>query len=264
MQIASNKLWFIWLIASRLYGQRYKGSLLGYLWPFLAMAVMLFIYSMVFSVIFKARWQQVGVEVAATDIPFWLILLAGQMIYQLFSETMNQAPSLILAVPNYVKKVKFPLAILPVANYICSLFNVLIGLMILIAASICLGVHHWSIMLTPLVLLQTAFWCLGLSWFLSALGIFFRDLQQMTGLLSLALLFATPIFYPPDIVPPEYKIFLDINPLAYIIGTLRGLLFWGETPAWPLFCLWTLASAAFAAAGYYIFQKLRPNFADIL
>ncbi|MGL4209765.1 MAG: ABC transporter permease, partial [Candidatus Adiutrix sp.] len=117
------KLWLIWTLAVRGYSQHYKGSLLGYLWPYISMLVMLLIYSMVFSVIFNARWQQLGVDTPLIEVPFWIILLAGQLMYQLMSEIMNQGPSLVLAVPNYVKKIKFPLEILPIISFLGLLFN---------------------------------------------------------------------------------------------------------------------------------------------
>lgn len=259
-----NKLWLIWTLSLRNYSQRYKGSLLGYFWPFISMFVLLLLYSMVFSIVFKARWKQAGVDVQDVEIPFWLILLSGQILYALMCEILNQGPGLILSVPNYVKKIIFPLETLPVVSFLVALFNALICLAVLLAAAAFLGVHHREALLIPLVFIQMTFWCLGLGWLLSSLGVFFRDLQQVMPLLSQVLLFATPIFYPPQIVPEKYKFVIDFNPLAYMVDTMRGLLLWGRLPDWSIFGLWTLAAMVFAVFGYFIFKRLRPSFADIM
>lgn len=260
----SAKLWLAWTLAVRGYSQRYKGSFLGYLWPFVSMFALLLLYSMVFSIIFQAKWKQMGVDAPVAEAPFWIILLAGQLVYTLMAEVLNQSPNIVLAVPNYVKKIKFPLEILPMVSFIGSLFNALISLLVLVAVAAALGIHHWTALLAPVVFIQMALWCLGLGWLLSSLGVLFRDLQQIMPLIAQILLFATPIFYSPQLVPPEYQIVLAINPLAYMVETLRGLVLWGQLPNWGIFALWTLGGGLFALFGLSVFQRLRHTFADIM
>ena len=126
------------------------------------------------------------------------------------------------------------------------------------------GTFHWHILLTPLVFMQAAFWCLGLSWMLAAAGVFVRDLQQAVPFVLQILLFATPICYPASAVPEAFRAVVLINPLAFLVETFRNLALWGIAPPWKLFFAWTVASALFAYVGLLLFRRLRNTFADVL
>lgn len=252
-------------LARRSFSQRFRGSLLGALWPLVSTLALLLIYSMVFSIIFQARWKQVGIEPeAARDIPFWLILLIGQVLYMLVAEMLNQSPSLVLAYPSYVKKIRFPLAILPVVSYLVASFTAAISLAVMLVIAVALGVCQWTALLLPAIFLPLTFWSLGIGWLLSALGVFFRDLQMVTPLISQLLLFGTPIFYSMSMIPEKYAIFFHLNPLAYMVETARGLILWGTLPNWGLFALWTIAGVLFAVGSLAIFNRLRGGFADVM
>ena len=259
-----EKLWLVANLALRQFLQRYQGSFLGILWPFLSAAIQMTIYAFIFSVVLKTKWQQAGINGPQEDLPFWLVMFAGMIVYFFCSEMIGVAPTMITSVPSYVKKIKFPLGVLPFVNLMVSLTTSCVFLVFLLIAIAAVGTCHWHILLTPLVFMQAAFWCLGLSWILGAAGVFIRDLQQAVPFLLQIMLFVTPIFYPATAIPEKFRIFVQLNPLAFLVDTFRNLALWGAAPSWKLFCAWTAASALFAYAGLLLFRRLRNTFADVL
>jgi lipopolysaccharide transport system permease protein len=264
MRQYKETFWLVSSLAKRQFLQRYQGSFLGVLWPFLTAMIQMTIYAFFFSVIFKARWQQIGISGPQEELPFWLVMFAGITVYFFCAELIGAAPTMITSVPNYVKKIRFPLAILPVVNMLVSATTACVFLAILAIATVVTGTFHWHILLAPLVFMQAAFWCLGLSWMLAAIGVFVRDLQQVMPFLLQILLFATPIFYPVSAVPGRLRMVIRINPLAFLVETFRNLALFGIPPHWGMFSVWTAASVLFAYTGLLIFRRLRSAFADVM
>ena len=264
MNLYKEKLWLIANLAARQFQQRYRGSFLGVLWPFFAAAIQISIYAFIFSVILKARWQQVGISGPQEDLPFWLVMFAGMTVYFFCSEIIAAAPGMVTSVPNYVKKIKFPLAVLPIVQTLVSITTACVFLVILTAAIVFTGNLHWHILLTPLVFMQSALWCLGLSWMMAAAGVFVRDLQQVVPFMLQIMLFLTPIFYPASAVPERFRVIAKLNPLAFLVETFRNLALWGIFPSWKVFGIWTIASVVFAWMGFLMFRRLRGAFADVL
>ncbi|MGR8997957.1 MAG: ABC transporter permease, partial [Gammaproteobacteria bacterium] len=178
---------------------RYKGSAMGLLWSFLNPVFMLVVYTFVFSVVFKARW---GVGEDETKTQFAIVLFVGMIVHGLFAEVLNRAPGLILSNVNYVKKVVFPLDILPVISMGAALFHSLISLLVLLAAFVLInGYLHWTAIFIPLVLLPLVILTLGLAWILASLGVFLRDVGQTIGIVMTVTLFCSPVFYPITALP---------------------------------------------------------------
>ncbi|MES2091729.1 MAG: ABC transporter permease [Pseudomonadota bacterium] len=242
---------------------RYKGSAMGLAWSFFNPVFMLVVYTFVFSEIFKSRWGGIGGDDSKTQ--FAVVLFVGMIVLSLFSEVLNRAPSLILSNVNYVKKVVFPLEILPVIAMGATLFHSLISLGVLLAAfALFNGYLHWTAIFTPLVLLPLIILTLGLAWMLASLGVFLRDVGQTIGILTTVLMFLSPVFYPVTAVPERFRPFIMANPLTFIIEQARAVLIWGQLPSWSGLGIYTLAAAAIAWAGYAWFQKTRKGFADVL
>jgi lipopolysaccharide transport system permease protein len=240
---------------------RYRGSFMGILWSFFNPVFMLAVYTFVFSVVFNARWS--GGSSSKTE--FALILFAGMIVFNLFSECVNRAPGLILSNVNYVKKVVFPLEILPFVALGAAAFHLLISVAVwLIFYVIFFGVPYPTLLLLPLVLLPLALFTLGLSWMLSSLGVYLRDVGQIVGVITTALMFLSPIFYPVTALPEEYQTLLHLNPLTPIIEQTRQALVWGNVPDIKFWSLTLIASAAIAWLGFAWFQKTRKGFADVL
>jgi lipopolysaccharide transport system permease protein len=240
---------------------RYRGSVLGLLWSFFNPLFMLAVYTFVFSEVFKARWS-VDSE---SKTEFALVLFAGLIVFNLFSECINRAPSLILSNVNYVKKVLFPLEILPFVALLSCLFHTFVSLAVwLIAYIIFFGAPHATLIYLPLVLLPLAFFIMGLSWALASLGVYLRDVSQLIGVVMMAMMFLSPIFYPASALPEAYRHLLFLNPLTAVIEMTRDVLFWGRLPDFELLGIFWLATAIIAWLGFAWFQKTRKGFADVL
>jgi lipopolysaccharide transport system permease protein len=240
---------------------RYRGSIMGILWSFFNPVFMLVIYTFVFSVVFKARWH------AGSDskTEFALVLFAGLMMFNLFAECINRAPSLILSNANYVKKVVFPLEILPWVILGSALFHTLISLFVWLLAYLALfGVPHITVLLLPMIMLPLLLFIMGLTWGLASLGVYLRDVAQVTGVLTTVLMFLSPIFYSGESLPEQYRQFLLINPLTPAIEQARDVLFWGRVPDMATYLVYLLGAALVAWLGFVWFQKTRKGFADVL
>jgi len=240
---------------------RYKGSMLGLLWSFLNPVLMLCVYTFVFSVVFQARWS----DGSDSKTEFALVLFSGLIVFNLFAECINRAPGLILSNVNYVKKVVFPLEILPVIALGSALFHMLVSLGVwLIAYCILIGIPHLTLLLVPFILLPLLLLILGLSWGLASLGVYLRDTSQITGILTTVLMFLSPIFYPVSALPEKFRAVLQLNPLAPIIEQTRNVLIQGTAPCMTSLLSSILGSALFAWLGFVWFQKTRKGFADVL
>ncbi|MEP9318838.1 ABC transporter permease [Pseudomonas sp. LABIM340] len=240
---------------------RYKGSYMGILWSFFNPILMLAVYTFVFSVVFKARWN----TNSESKGEFALILFAGLILFNIFSECITKAPGIILYNANYVKKVVFPLEILPWVSLGAALFHGAISLAVWLAVYIfTFGLPPATALLLPTIIVPFALFILGLSWTLSALGVFLRDTSQFIGIATTAILFMSPIFYPISAIPEDYRQFLFMNPLTLIIEQGRNLLYWGITPSPYLIIGYTAGATTIAWLGFVLFQKTRKGFADVI
>ena len=240
---------------------RYRGSLMGILWSFFNPVFMLAVYTFVFSVVFKARWN----TNSDSKTEFALVLFAGLIVFNLFAECINRAPSLILSNVNYVKKVVFPLEILPWVSMGASLFHALVSLAVwLIAYVVLFGLPQITVLLLPLVIIPFILIIMGLSWVLASLGVYLRDVSQIISIVTTVLMFLSPIFYPVTSLPEQYRHFLFLNPLTAVIEQARNVLFWGKSIDWLLLTTYTPVTIVIAWAGFAWFQKTRKGFADVL
>jgi lipopolysaccharide transport system permease protein len=240
---------------------RYKGSVLGILWSLINPIFMLLVYTFVFSVVFKARWN--GGSDSKTE--FSLVLFAGLIVFNLFAECLNRSSGLILSNANYVKKVVFPLEILSFVSLGGAIFNAGISIVVwLIAYIIFYGVPHITALLLPLVLLPLFIFILGITWIFSSLGVYVRDISQFLGVLTTVLMFMSPIFFPVSALPEKFQVFVKLNPLAPIIEETRQVLFWGQIPNLYEYGLCLFIATLIAMFGFYWFQKTRKGFADVI
>ncbi|MFD2331429.1 ABC transporter permease [Cohnella sp. GCM10020058] len=242
---------------------RYKSSYLGILWSFVTPLFMLLIYTYFFSVVFQNKWGS-GADDGG-KFQFAIFLFCGLTVFNFFSDVINRAPSLIISNTNYVKKVVFPIEILPVTSIGSALFHMVISLvLLLISVVICYGTIHWTIVLLPIVLIPLILLSLGLSWFFAALGVFVRDVTQFLGLAVQALMFLSPVFYPLSIIPERLWFIYKLNPLTGIIENMRNILITGEMPEWSSIGISFLLGLVVSILGYVWFRKLRGGFADVL
>jgi lipopolysaccharide transport system permease protein len=240
---------------------RYRGSIMGILWSFFNPIFMLTIYTFVFSTVFKARWA--GGSDSKTE--FALLLFSGMLVFSLFSECVTRAPTLILANPNYVKKIVFPLEILPIVNLGAALFHLCVSLMVwLLFYIVAYGWPKPEILLLPVALFPFVLFVLGVSWFLAALGVYLRDISQFVGVAVTALMFLTPIFYPISALPEAYRRIVSLNPITVAVDQARSLMFWGHGIEWGWWSVYLVISLMVGCLGFAWFQNTRRGFADVI
>ncbi len=262
----SKSLWrnrqLIFQMTKREVVGRYKGSVMGLAWSFFNPVLMLVVYTFVFSVVFQSRWHMDGDE---SKTQFAVVLFVGMIVHGLFAEMLNRAPALILSNVNYVKKVIFPLEILPVVSLGAALFHSLISIGVLLLAFVLFnGYLHWTTIFVPVVLLPLIILSLGFSWMLASLGVFLRDVGQIVGIVTTVMLFLAPVFYPIAALPEQFRPWLMANPLTFIIEQAREVVIWGHMPDWFGLGIFTLVATAVAWLGFAWFQKTRKGFADVL
>jgi len=261
MQTIWRNRYLIYQMSKREIIGRYKGSAIGLLWSFITPMMMLAVYTFVFSVVFKARWS--GGTDSKTE--FALVLFAGLIIFNLFAESVSRAPSLIVSNVNYVKKIIFPLEILPVIAMMSALFNLLISMVVwLLFYLIFYGLPSAHILLLPLIILPFMLMTLGACWFLASLGVFFRDIAQFIGIAINILMYLSPIFYPVTALPEQLRQFMLLSPLSSVIEQARNVMIWHHGLDWLAWGEYFILSAAIAILGFAWFQKTRKGFADVL
>lgn len=251
----------IYTLTKREVISRYRGSMLGLLWSFFTPVLMLVVYTFVFSVVFQAKWSEGQTSKSA----FALVLFSGLIIFNLFSECINKAPGTIIANANYVKKVIFPLEILTWVNMGAALFHFFISCVVwLVFYVIEVGMPHLTLLLLPLVLIPLILMTAGLSWFLAALGVYIRDVSQLVGIITMVLMFLSPIFFPTSALPASIRSWLLLNPLAHFIEQARAVMYWGVVPDMGSWLIGLVISSIIAWGGFYFFQKTRKGFADVI
>lgn len=240
---------------------RYHGSTMGLLWSLFNPIIMLSIYTFVFSVVFKARWG----TGTGSKTEFALMLFAGLILFNLFAECISRAPTIILANTNYVKKVVFPLELLPIVSLGTALFHFTVSLCVWLAAyTVFFGIPHLQVLAVPLILIPLILFILGISWFIASIGVFLRDVSQVIGVVVSIMMFLSPIFYPISALPEQYRAYLNLNPLTGAIELTRGILFNGDIPAASQLLPYYISALLVCYLGFAWFQMTRKGFADVL
>lgn len=240
---------------------KYKGSWLGILWTILNPLALLGVYTFVFGVVMKVRWG-VGSD---DHTQFALVLFVGMLVHSFFSECVSKAPTLVTDNVTFVKKVVFPLEILPLSALLSALFHLFVALLVFLAAFAWINARlPITAILFPLTLLPAVLFTLGFTWFLSSIGVFFRDINQLVSLIVILFLFLSPVFYPVSALPPRFQSLIALNPLTLTIENGRRVLIFGTEPEWARLALQTLWSGAIAYLGFWWFQKTRKGFSDVV
>lgn len=252
----------LWQFARREVLGRYRGSILGLAWSFLTPLMMLGVYSFVFVGVFRASWPGAA---KGGGLEFALQVFAGLIVFNLFAEVAGKSPNLIVDQPNLVKKVIFPVELLVWVAVLSGLFHLLISVgSLLVVLLLTRGGLPLSAVALPLVLLPFLFFLLGLGWFLSALGVYVRDVGQVMTMVVSLTMFMSPVFYSLTTLDVRWQFWMRLNPLTLIIEQVRAVALHGEWPAWGLLGLYALFASLFAIAGATFFQMTRQGFSDVL
>lgn len=239
---------------------RYRGSMLGTLWMALLPIISVLVYTVVFGLILKQRWP--GLESNKWTYP--LLIWAGLGLFNAFAEVVQRATSIIAAQPNLVKKVVFPLDVLPVMLVGTSVIPLGISLVAVTVGMVICRAEMPNLLLMAMTVGFFLVWLQGLAWLLAGVGTFLRDLGPMVQAICPLMLFVTPIFYPISMVPEPYRLWFWANPLAVMVETLRASLLHSTFPP-----LWAMAGCAVVCLftwqlGSLVFSRLRSEMADVV
>ena len=242
---------------------RHRGSNLGHLWAILKPLSMLALYVFIFGEIFNGKF---GVIADETTFDFTLGIFMGLSLFNVIGEAVGAAPLLIVNQPNFVKKVVFPLEVIPLSNVATSVYHSLLSLALLLAIAPFShsGVSWQGALALPLIVLPIAFMALGLAWGLAAVGVFLRDVSQLVPFLSTAIMYGSAVVYSPIKVPHPIYVVLRFNPLLQVINEARSIVLWHMAPNYGHILYAYAAAAVMLAAGYALFSILRPYFAEVI
>jgi len=252
----------IHILTRREISGRYRGSLFGSLWTLLTPLLMLVVFTLVFGVVLQTRWP--GSEGQGIGM-FALRLLAGMLVHGLLGEALSRAPTLVVAQPNYVNKVVFPLEVLGWVNLLTALFHTAIALALLIVVNGLWGSGFaLSQLSVPLVVLPYAVLLMGLVWAFAALGVYLRDMAQLVGPLVMVTMFLGPVFFPRSAMPAALQPWLLLNPVTVPIEQVRAALFEAQWPDWSVLAQYWLVAVAVYLLGLWVFATLKRGFADVI
>ena len=240
---------------------RYAGTVVGIGWSILTPLLLLGVYTFVFGAVLKGRWRG---EASGSMAHFALTLFCGLIVLALFTDVVTRAPGVVVAHANYVKRVVFPLEILPAVLLGTALVNAVISLIVLMVAVAVFDGLTATALWAPIVLAPLALLALGIAWFMASVGTYVRDLSQAVAMLVTLLTFLSPVFYPVEAVPQSMRFLLNLNPLTFIIEQLRQVVIWKEMPDLPGLATYAVVALAVAWAGFMWFQKTRKGFGDVL
>jgi len=250
----------VYELAKRDFSGKYQGSFGGIVWSLVQPLFLLTVYTIAFGVILKSRWGFSG-----GTAEYALMLFAGLIVFNAFSECLTKATTLITGNPNFVKKVVFPLELLPVITVATALVHALIGVAVwLLGYMLLFGAPRVGAIIFPLIFACYLPILLGVGWLLAALGVVAKDISQLTGMLNHTLLFLTPIFYSIEAAPPLLQNLLLLNPLTFVVEQFRLVLYYGQVPALKGLALYFVLASLFALLSLALFRRLRPTFADLV
>ena len=239
---------------------RYKGSVMGLAWTIITPAVMIVIYTVIFSGIFKSRFGAEG-----GYLRFAVYLFCGMLPWIAFSDGIQRSTTALTDNINLVRRVVFPLEALPVNLAISAIVQQLLGtVVLLIAALIMQHTLHATVLWMPILLIPQLLATIGLGWLMASLGVFIRDMTQVNQLALQAMMYLTPILYPENLIPPEYHLLLDLNPIAPLIRSYRQILLEGKMPDWRGLSITLIFGVICFCFGYWWFERTKKAFADIL
>jgi lipopolysaccharide transport system permease protein len=249
-----------WELTKRDIAGRYSGSFLGLLWSFLNPLLMLAVYTLAFRQFLGMRWPNME-----TGADFSLMIFSGMIVHTLMAECIARAPTSIVANVNLVKRVVFPVALLPCVTVVSALFNAALSMLVLLLF-VLLSRHSLSpgLLYLPCLFAPYALLLCGVSWFMASLGVFVRDITQLAGIITTMLMFLSPVFYPASSLHEPYRSWLLYNPLTLVIEQTRKVVLFGGIPDWHALGLYTVAAWVVLLVGYGWFRRTQDGFADVL
>lgn len=250
-----------WELSKREVLGRYRGASFGLAWSVISPFLMLCVYAFAFGTVMKSKWP----HEAGGDHSYAVILFVGLIVHGFFAECLTRAPTLVVGNPNYVTRVVFPLDILPWPMMLSALFHALMNVVVLVLLMLALEHRlHPTLLLLPLVFVPLLLITMGVSWFLAAVGVYFRDVSQIMPVVATALLFLSSAIIPVSILPPPLQTLFRLNPLTFFIDEARVVVLMGGQLDWSMLGLATVAGLLVAWFGHAWFMATQRGFADVL
>ena len=241
---------------------RYRGSWFGLFWAVINPVLLMLVYYFVFSLVFQVKLPQLY---DGRDVPFAGFIFSGLIVYFLFAEIVTRSPTLIHDNTNYVKKVVFPIEIIPLVAVAASAFNFMMSFAVLVFFLVMFGDGiSPAILLAPLVIFPFLLFLAGVAWFVSAISVYMKDVTYVAGFIATAMMFLSPVFYSLEAVPGNFYQAMMLNPLTYFIEAFRSCVIGGMVPDTKFFLVTYAVSIVTCLFGYGFFQKVRRGFADVL
>lgn len=251
----------IWQLAKRDVIGRYRGSVFGLLWSFFNPLLMLAVYTFFFTAVFNARWH-VG---SPRKSEFAVALFVGLIVHTFFAECASKSPNLVVGNASYVKRIIFPIEILPVVTTLSAMFHALISLCVLAGFILILnGAIPVTFLYFPVVFIPLAIVATAAGWLLSALGVYLRDIAQTVGIIIMIMMYTSPLFFPIEAMPEKFRSWLYINPMTLLMTQAREVMLWGHAPDFMAIGRYTAGASVAAWICFAWFQKARRGFADVL
>ncbi len=240
---------------------KFKGSFLGILWMILTPIILIVIFTFIFGEVFDIKWM----DIPESKEYFALILFSGLMVFNFFAESISKAPLLFVSNSSYIKKIIFPLEILPIVSVLSSSVQLIVSFVVWVAFYlIIVGTPNLNILLLPIIMLPFVFILFGLTFLFSTLGVFVRDTNNIINLITTLLLFLSPIFYPISVIPEQYQLYIYLNPVAYQIELTRDLMMWGNTPNLISFLIYFILAFMFYLLTLKFFSNNKDRFIDVM
>lgn len=255
-----ERRWLAGYFVQRQLSRSYRNSYLGVAWLILSPLLMVALYTLVFSRIIGLEFME-GTGVAN----YGLYIYCGLLPFMAFSATVNGSSGSIRANSMLVRRVVFPLEVLPFSTAAIALVNQLFGLgVIVVLVALVERQLHWTILLLPLILIPQLLFVMGLAYLVAVVGAYLPDLREVLGAVVRAMFFVTPIIWPPERVPEDLRFIVDLNPVAYLVVAYRGLILEGRIPEPVPLLVFTLFTGALLVVGFVFFVQAKRNFADLI
>jgi lipopolysaccharide transport system permease protein len=240
---------------------RYRGANFGLMWSLMAPLMLLAIYTIAFGEILGSRWNQASGDSAA----FGMVLFLGIMVHGFFAECFARSPRLMLENTNYVKRVVFPLHVLPWSVVLSALFHLGMNLVVFCVLNL-LVFSSFSpyVLLAPLVVAPLVLMTVATCWFVAALGVYVRDISQAVPVVVTALLFLSSAIVPVDVLPERYRLVFELNPLTFFIDQVREVALWGRLPDWSGIAVRAVVGLVLLYVSYGWFRVSSRGFADVI
>lgn len=232
---------------------RYKGSVLGFLWTYINPLCQVIVYSAVFSVIFKVNIEK-----------FYLYLIIGMMPWTFFSSSVQGGATCVRAQADMVKKIFFPREVIPISYVTSTFVNMLFSFIIVFFAVLLAnwGFNPWALLYLPLIMVIEYLLALGIAFIVSAVTVYFRDLEQIIGVLMMAWIYLTPIMYDVDYIPEELRTLFFLNPMTPVICVYHDILYYKQLPTVDYMIQSGVVAVIVFLVGFFVFAKLDRNFAE--